>query len=1028
MGRSRLRMNLTLLMLLTASNAAFSKSDKPTIGIPFSGNPGVQTVQQKQVVTGRVTDRSGEPLIGAKVSVPGTQIMTVTDADGNFSLSVPSQGSQLEVSYIGKKNLLCKAGKGRMHVVLEDDASEIGEVVVTGYGNVKRGAYSGSASVVDMTKQADIPVISMQQMMEGQVSGISIDSNSGMPGAYTSFNIRGIGSLNASNQPLVVLDGVPVSSGNMASDEMNTSGFSILSTINPSDIENITVLKDAASASLYGARGANGVILITTKKGREGKTTYSLKASFGVSDLAYRYRPTMGGDERRALVREGLINKNLDDGETVEWAEEHADEVLDRYAKKPSGGYSDWQKALFRKATQQEYDFSVNGGSERTQFAGSLNYSNQQSVAKYSGLERYSGHVNLTNKYKKWDINLNSIFSLTRQRPLPGEYYYSNPMYSLKTALNPSIPIYNDDGSYNTDIKEINNMNLVYENSINVYRSRIVRIFGAFEAGYTFIPGLRLSSLLNADYTYTKDFRYFSPLSSDGKVNNGQGDFYGNEILTWNWNTRLNWTKDFGNHHLDVLGAFEVHKWEKEYNHSEAKNYTTDKRTVLNVASQPVSTDHYTDNDAMLSGVFRANYDYLHRYYLSLSLRRDGSSRLSEDNRWATFWSASGSWRFSDEKFMDGMKKWLTDARLRASYGVNGNVPSDLYSYYGLYDVTLRYNNDPAMVESVLENDKLTWEKNYALNIGIDLQFINRINVILDFYTRKTKDLLLSRTMDPITGFGSIMDNIGSMRNTGVELEIRSTNIDRKDFTWTTAFMLSHNKNKVLKLADVDQYYSGYYIVKEGYSLGTICLREYAGVDPETGKPLYYSNVETDGVRSREKVEDPNEAVSVPLQNIYPKVSGSLQNTFRWKMLDLSFNFTYSLGGHSYDAAMWALQNDGYSLTAPMSTELRKRWQKPGDVTDVPRFVSGQEWGGWWHSSRGIHSTDHLRLKSLVLGATLPKEWARIIGLQNARIYFSGSNLFTWARYNQYDPELQGVVAFEIPPLKTWAFGLQVSF
>lgn len=500
------------------------------------------------------------------------------------------------------------------------------------------------------------------------------------------------------------------------------------------------------------------------------------------------------------------------------------------------------------------------------------------------------------------------------------------------------------------------------------------------------------------------------------------------ENLTYNSNTRLNYAAKFGEHSVDVLAAYEIHNWDKDYAFAEAKNYATDKKNVLNVASTPVEIGNYISGDAMLSYVFRANYDYKTRYYLSASFRRDGSSRLHPDNRWENFWAISGSWRFSHEKFLKSCENWLTDGKIRLSYGVNGNIPSSLYSYNGMYDVTYKYNDLPAMVESTLSNDKLSWEKNYALNVGLDLTLFRRLNITFDWYTRDTRDLLMSKMVDPITGFGSIMDNIGRMRNTGFELEVRSTNIDNKDFTWTSTFMMTHNKNKVLKLADVPQYFTGnYYVVKEGYSLGTICLREYAGVDPENGLPMYYSNVEKDGVRSREKVYDPNDAVMVPLENIYPTVSGSIGNTFRYKYFDLMFNLTYSLGGHSYDDAMWALQDDGKSATAPKSIELRRRWQKPGDKTDIPRYVYGQNYGGWWHSSRGIHSTDHLRLKSLVLGVNAPDSWIKKLGLSRARVYFSGSNLLTWAKYTQYDPELMGTVGFEIPPLKTFSFGLEIG-
>lgn len=994
----------------------------------------VQNVQQNSSqINGMVTDTKGEPLPGVSVYVKAIKKGCLTDANGRYSLQVPKDGAyELEYSLVGmhvvRKRVNVRGQVAVEPIQLADDVSELNEVVVTGYGNIRKGAYTGSASVMNVDKQKDLPVISLSQMMEGNLSGISINTNSGTPGASSSIRIRGIGSLSASNEPLYVLDGVPVMSGDMSANDMNTGGFGILSTLNPADIENVTILKDAASASLYGARGANGVVLITTKKGVQGKTSYNLKASFGVSDFAYRFRPTMDGEERRNLILEGLTNANMDAGETVEWAEEHAEEVIDRYAARPSNGYADWQKALFRKALQQNYDFSVMGGTENTKFAGSLNYTNQENVARNSGFERYSGHINLSNHYKKFDLSMSGLFSLTREKPLPGGSYYSNPLYASKAVLTPSTPIYNEDGSYNTNIKELNNMNLVQENEINTHKSRIARTFASAEAGYTFIKGLRLSTVFNVDYIYNNEFRYFSPESSDGKSPNGQGDFFHVENLTYNSNTRLNYVTQIGDHSLDVLAAYEIHRWDKDYSDAEAKNYASSKKNVLNVASTPVSIGNYTSGDAMLSYVFRANYDYQNRYYASASFRRDGSSRLHPSNRWANFWALSGSWRFSQESFLKSCAPWLTDGKLRVSYGVNGNVPSSLYSYYGLYDVTYSYKDMPAMVESSLSNDKLSWEKNYALNIGIDLMLFNRVNVTFDWYTRTTKDLLMSKMVDPITGFGSIMDNIGKMRNTGFELEIHSTNVDAKNFTWTTSFMMSHNKNKVLKLADVSQYYTGsYYIVKEGYSLGTICLREYAGVNSENGLPQYYSNKEVDGVRSREIVNDPNDAVSVPLCNIYPTVSGSLGNTFRYRFVDLSFNLTYSLGGHSYDSGMWALQDDGYSSTAPKSTELRRRWQRPGDITDVPRYVAGQSYGGWWHSSRGVHSTNHLRLKSLVLGVNAPTDWVRKLGLSRARVFFSGSNLLTWAKYDQYDPELIGTVGFDIPPLKTFSFGLEIG-
>lgn len=378
------------------------------------------------------------------------------------------------------------------------------------------------------------------------------------------------------------------------------------------------------------------------------------------------------------------------------------------------------------------------------------------------------------------------------------------------------------------------------------------------------------------------------------------------------------------------------------------------------------------------------------------------------------------------------MKPWedvVSDMKLRASYGVNGNLPTGYYGYHGTYTTGAFYNGKPAPWEDAITNPDLTWEKNYALNLGVDLSLFRRVNLTFDWYTRTTKDLLMSKQLNSISGFGSILTNVGEMKNTGFEIEVRSSNIQTKDFSWTTSLNLSHNKNKIVKLADLPEFIDGNYIRKEGCSYATIYLREYAGVDPNDGRPMYYDNKEDEnGNRSRNIVYDPNDADRVELKDIYPKLTGGLMNTFNYKFIDLSFNLSFHLGGYSYDGAMYALQDDGYTAQYNKSTELRRRWKQPGDITDVPRYVYGQEYGGWWNSSRGVHSTDHLRLKSLIVGVSAPQSWLRTIGINSARIYFSGTNLLTWAAYDQYDPELNGIVSYFTPPLKTFAFGLELKF
>lgn len=988
-------------------------------------------IEKKELitVTGNVKDTKGETIIGVAIVIKGTTSGVVTDINGNFSIKA-APDNILQFRFLGMKDKdLPIPANHQLNVIMEDDSRVIEEVVVTGYGDFKKSSYTGSASVVNMDKMKSLPVVSVTQMLEANLPGVSLYSNSGQPGSNVSMRIRGIGSFNASNEPLYVLDGVPITSGNMSSNDMNTGGLGFISTLNPADIENITVLKDAASASLYGARGANGVVLITTRKGSQGKTTYSLKASYGISDLAYTFRETMGGDERRELIREGYLNAQLDEGATPEAAAEYADQQADIYASKPANGYSDWFDELFRKGHQQSYDFSAMGGNSNTQFAGSISYTKQEGVSINSGFERLGGHFNFSNTYKRFDLAMNALLSVTKSKATPEGQWYSSAMYTSKYSLTPSVPIYNEDGTYNTNIPLNGNLNPLYENTINDYYTQVARTFASLEAGYTIIKGLKLSTSFNVDYTSTKDFRYFSPLSSDGLAMNGQGDMWMVENIRYNSNTRLAYSNSFGLHNVDATIAYEVQHWDHDDLFGEAKNYANTKNNTLSNASTPVSVGQTKKGDAMLSYVASVNYDYNQRYYLSFSFRRDGSSRLQKDNRWDNFWALSGSWRISQENFMMSLSSWLTDAKIRLSYGVNGNIPVSLYGFYGSYSTSWSYNEKPAMVESVIANDNLSWEKNYSLNFGIDLSLFDRVNISFDYYKRTTKDLLLDRQVNSITGFGTILDNVGEMENKGFELDIKSVNIQKANFSWSSALNMASNKNKIIKLADLSEFYAAnYYIRKEGYSYGTICLREYAGVDPDNGKPMYYSNQEgKDGVRSREKVYDPNDAASIPLVDIYPKLTGGFTNTFRYYFADLSFNFSFSLGGHSYDAAMWALQDDGHAANTNKSVELRRRWQKPGDKTDIPRYVAGQEYGGWWHSSRGIHSTDHLRLKNFTLGISAPKRWTDVLGLSMARVYFSGTNLLTWASYDQYDPELTGTVEFNVPPLKTYAFGIEIG-
>lgn len=992
-----------------------------------------QPGSRKKRVTGVVKDVMGEPLIGANVVEKGRSTNgVITDFNGKFTLEVDESAS-LVVSYIGylAQDIPTK-GKGDFHIILKEDTNTLDEVVVTGYGDFKKATYTGSASVLTTEKLEALPVVSVGQMIESNIPGISVVAGtSSQPGAKTTLRVRGVASMNASTEPLYVLDGVPIPSYDLSNftSMSEAGGMGFIETLNPADIESITVLKDAASASLYGAKGANGVVLITTKKGKEGKLRVNMAAKYGITDFAYTYRPLMGGEERRELIHEGLVNFQLDKGVSEQEAQQYADANIDQYAKRLPQGYSDWESALFKTGYQQDYNLSASAGNQNSSFIGSLGYTKQTGVSLNSEMERFTGRVDASNKYKKVEFGMNASFSWTKNVHLPEGKFYGSAIYASKVNLTPSTPIYNEDGTYASGYRENNGYNPILEAEVNDYYARTVRAMGTAKIAYNVWDNLKVSSVFTVDYSLTKNFFFQSPDGRDGATYQGRGRMQMTDRIRYTSQNNLTYSKTFGKHSVSAVTAFEVMKYDYEDLYAAKKTYGQDINTSLGNAADPIDADQKLQEDALMSYVASVNYSYDDKYYASFSFRRDGSSRLSPDTRWGNFWSLSASWRLSQERFMQPLKSVLSDLKLRASYGVNGNLPSSYYGYQSTYTTGAFYSGKPSPWESTLGNEELTWEKNYALNLGLDIGLFSRVNVSLDWYTRTTKDLLMSKQLNSISGFSSLLTNVGQMRNTGVELEVRSNNIKTKDFSWTTAFNLSHNKNKILKLADLPWFVDGRYVRKEGYPFNTIYLREYAGVGPETGSALYYDNQQDEnGNYTKNKVTDPGQASPIPLKDITPTISGGFMNTFNYKFIDLSFNLSYSFGGYSYDNASYILQDDGYSVISNKSTEQRRRWQKPGDITDVPRFVYGNKKGGNYNSSRAIHSTDHIRLKSLILGLNAPKAWLQKLGIGNARIYFSGTNLLTWAAYDQYDPEMSGVVGFYTPPLKTYAFGLELKF
>lgn len=993
--------------------------------------------QRDVVIKGKVRDKEGNTLPGVSVQVKGTRSGVATDMNGNFELHLPDTKAVLIFSFVGMKTreMAVPTGGREMTVVLEADAEQLEEVIVTGYGTFKKSAYAGSAATVKTHTLKDIPAVSFSEVLQGAAPGLQISAGSGQPGASTSINIRGMGSFNASNSPLYVIDGVPMISGNVSA--LGTdAGFDVMSTLNTSDIENITVIKDAAAAALYGSRAANGVILITTKQGQKGKPVFSLKADWGFSDFAMEFRPTIGGEERRNMIYQALRDgAMIYEEESEEDAIAYADEDIDDYAPVPWCGYTDWRDVMFKKGSHQTYEFSAAGGTDRLKYYSSLAYLKQKGITMSSGLERVTGRLNIDYKATdKLSVGAKVLFSSVNQDVYSEGTSYTAPFYAVVNCVVPSDPVYNEDGTWNRDFIRNDDRNPKLADEYNFSREYITRSFNTIYASYDIIKNLNFKSTLSYDFTTTKGRLWDDPRTSDGETYNGALEKSIYERKNMVWSNVLSYQKTFNDkHNLDVLVGYEIDDQSRDHVMAYVKNFARPDKPEVSNGVKLDDAGGSTNATRLVSYISRLNYNYDNKYYFGASYRMDGSSRLHRDSRWGSFWSVSGAWKIASESFMQPASAWLSDLKLRLSYGVNGTLPSDYYGYMGLSSLTSNYNDEPGMAQSQLQNLDLSWETNYNFNLGLDFGFWNRLNFTLEYYTRTTKDLLMDRPISMTTGFNSYLMNIGEVKNHGVELEVHSVNFDRDDFNWTTTFNLGHNKNEIVRLdGQQTQIPSGSQIRKVGQPYRTFYVIEFAGINPDNGHPQFYTN-DNDGKGGYKKeiTEDPNKANYIPMKSADPKVSGGLSNSFRYKWIDFNIMFSYSFGGWSYDNWAQKTEHGGDDLEANIPTYYRDRWQNPGDKVKYERFIEGADVVmSDWRNSRRLHPTDFIRLKNFTVGVTVPQQWTRRAGLDKIRLYASGSNMWTWAKWDYYDPEAvsAGTAVWGTPPLKTMTFGLEVNF
>ncbi|MDR0692291.1 MAG: TonB-dependent receptor [Prevotellaceae bacterium] len=984
-------------------------------------------------VSGVVTDAAdGQPLPGVSVVVKGTNVSSATDANGRYTINVAGDAT-LVFSFIGMKTQEeAVDGRSTINVALEVEAKRLEDVVVVAYGTAKKGTYTGAVAVVGSTeKLKDIPVISFENALQGAAAGVQVGTTSGQPGAQAEIRIRGTGSFNASNSPLYVIDGVPANSGDYTMFSSYGGSLSIMSTINPSDIESITILKDAAATALYGSRGANGVILVTTKKGQQGALKINFKGSWGINNWAINNRPYLGGNQTRMLTLEGAYNQAIYNGLSEADARAYSIVEADKYAPARTE-YSDWEGALFRNnGTNNSYEVSANGGNDKLTFYVSLGARDELGMANNSDFKSYTGKANVAYKGDKWQVEANISLAKAEQNYMFGGLSYNNYYAMTRLVYMPNIPIYNPDGSYYEGPLLQGQANLVKDGFLDISRHELFKSTNNLSFAYEFIKGLTLKETLSYDHSVVKGIAVWPSNSNNGKTHNGNTQiqeftdvrFYSSMLLTYEKIIAAD-------HTVNVLLGWDVDDNPTNYINAAARNYATPNLWEMVTAAEPTRAQSDHDSDRMTSYFSRLNYSYKDKYYVSGAFRRDGSSRLGTNTRWGDFWSVSASWRAKEESFLKYVD-FIDDLKLRASYGVSGTLPNSLYSSLATYGYTLDYNGQSGSAPSRLANPDLSWERNFVFDIGLEARFFDRVSLEFDFYNRQTEDMLLDVPVSRTTGFATTLLNYGGMNNRGVELTLAVDILKNNDFFWTSTFILAHNRNKVTKIYNGEEFVSGNFMIREGESVYSYRAREWAGVDPGTGDSMWYI-YETDsdgnftGVKNLTK--DPDLATREIQAKADPTLTGGWRNTFEWKGIDFDALFSFSLGGHSWDNG-WQMSTDGLYPDQVISAMQLDRWQKPGDEAQFPRRMHGGGHGNYT-SSRWIHSTDHLRLKTLTVGYRLPQNWVKKASIQNARVFVAGNNLLTWAAYKDYDPEvpISGETTWSLPALRSVTFGVELTF
>ena len=955
-------------------------------------------------VTGQVTDSSGEPMIGVSVMVKGSNNGVVTNMDGKYEIKIDHPNQVLQYSFLGYLSQEKRIGDNRMlNVTLEEDVKKLDEVVVVGYSVQKKKDITGAVSTVLAKDIENIPVNDFGSALAGRSAGVQVITPSGKPNEGFSIRVRGATSINAGNEPLYVVDGVPTSD---------------TKTINPSEIESITVLKDASSAAIYGNAGANGVVLITTKRGRKGEAQIELNAYYGFSERAKRI---------------DVLNKD-----------EYQDLLSDLgYPAMDTSVYNaniDWQDEMFRNAAMQNYQLSISGGNEKSLYYISAGFIKQDGIVKPSSFERMNFKINLEQELKKW-VKIGTNLSYSKINDVDVSDGNSETVI-LQAITTPSVVgKYNADGTFPTlpFLSSLENPLSAVESYTRDYVYH--KLLGNLYAEISFTPDLKLKTSMGIEMGASRYKEFLDPFSSAwGRNQQGQASY--NTSLNYKWINEeiLTYTKKIGDHSFSALVGFVASRYVGESANSSIRGFSDNKIHSMNagtVLNKP-SEDYGASTNASVLG--RVTYDYQNKYLATVNFRADGSSKFGVNNRWGYFPSFSLGWRLTGEEFMKPLD-WLSDLKLRVGWGQVGNDQVGYYSSYGIYGIGANYNMDgvilPGYYQSQIGNDKLRWERTTQTNVGLDFSFLNgRMTLTADAYYKKTTDLLLMVKLPQTSGFDSGMQNVGSVVNKGLEFQLTTRNLTG-ELKWTTDFNISTNKNEVTDMAgspaiftgSLDKKISGNVsIIQKEQALGSFYGFQAAGVNPQNGRMMYEK---ANGMLVYEEDLSADEDRRI-LGCAQPKFLYGINNVFSYKNFDLSFFFQGSYGNDIYNATR--MFTEGMFDSRNQSDRVLMRWRNPGDYTTVPRAEKDKYPA---ISSRFVEDGSYFKLKNVKLSYTLPRPLTRKALMDRVTVYISGDNLVTFTNYRGYDPEVNigggsssamGIDQGVFPHARTYILGATIVF